>query len=71
MNALKNMRFNFLKIMDLSSNFIKNIRPLENLDMPMIKTILLNENLIDKNLQKNDDIVRNLLEKFHGMEFLY
>ena len=54
------MSLKHLNALNLSYNSIKSIRALENLKMPLIKNIYLQNNLYIRTLQKNIDILNNI-----------
>ena len=52
-----------LNILDLSFNCIEDINPLEILKIPQIRRLEINDNLINKELQKNIDILNNMKKR--------
>ena len=70
-DALKNMYLKHLNTLNLSQNYIKNIRPLENIDIPIIKSIIIYNNLFVSTQQKNLDIFDNIREKYHNNHYFY
>ena len=65
------MYLKHLNTLNLSQNYIKNIRSLENIDIPIIKSIIINNNLFVSTQQKNVDLFDNIREKYHNNHYFY
>ena len=63
------MSLKHLNNLNISHNYIKDIRPLEYLELPMIKSIILNNNLYIITQQKNIDIINNIREKSRNIHY--
>ena len=59
-DIFRKIPFKILKCLDLSNNRIKSIKPFENLKFQKILRVKIKNNLIDLNLQKNINIIKNL-----------
>ena len=68
--VFKEIPLKYLNTLNISYNCIQNIRPLENLYIPRIKYIFLENNLYVRCLQKNVDIINNL-SRLNNHHFLY
>ena len=68
--VMKKMFFENIISLYLNNNIIKSINPLENIYFPKLIILDISENSFDVRLQKNKDIIQNILSKNNSIDIL-